>query len=200
VRHSRRTGLQRARKPGAAVTETARHGASDTTAGHGHPNHPSDWSPPWESYTTAPLETEREARAAAHQIVRPEPGWSILHKSQNRFVLEQACEVAGVELDAYDRRILDWLSGFEDSICGVVAGLVARAVAAARPGPRCVMFDLTNDHHAEIYVVLTEALEEFASRERDQAPYEEGDSFRNRWADIADAMRAQVDITLDGDR
>lgn len=55
-----------------------------------------------------PFETEREARAAAHQVVRPEPGWSILHKSQNRFVLEQACESAGVELGVYDRQIIDW--------------------------------------------------------------------------------------------
>ena len=81
-----------------------------------------------------PFETEREARAAAHDVVRPEPGWSILHKSQNLAFLELACEAPGVELGVYDRRILDWLSGFEDSICGVVAGLVARAVAAAAPG------------------------------------------------------------------
>lgn len=81
-----------------------------------------------------PFETEREAHAAAHQVVRPEPGWSILHKSQNRFVVEQACESAGVELGVYDRQIIDWLAGFEDSMCAVVAGLVARAVAAARPG------------------------------------------------------------------
>ena len=147
-----------------------------------------------------PFETECEARAAAHDVVRPEPGWSILRKSQNLVVLERACEAAGVELGVYDRRILDWLSGFEDSICGVVAGLVARAVAAARPGPRCVTFDLSNDHRAEKYVVLTEALGEFASRERDLAAYEEGDSFRERWADIAEAMRAQVDSALDGER
>ena len=82
-----------------------------------------------------PFETDREARAAAHQVVRPEPGWSILHKSQNRFVLEQACEAAGSN-GVYDRQILDWLSGFEDSVCGVVAGLVARAVAAAGPDPQ----------------------------------------------------------------
>jgi hypothetical protein len=117
-----------------------------------------------------PLETEREARAAAHEFVRPEPGWSILHRPQNRFVLERACEVAGVELGVYDRQILDWLAGFEGSICAVVAGLVARAVAAARPGPRCVTFDMTNDHHAEMYFVLTQALEDFAFRERDHEP------------------------------
>jgi integrase len=58
-----------------------------------------------------PFETEREARAAAHEVVRPEYGWSILSKSQNRFVLEQVCERAGVELGVYDRQILEWLSG-----------------------------------------------------------------------------------------
>jgi hypothetical protein len=147
-----------------------------------------------------PFETEREARAAAHQVVRPEPGWSILHKSQSRFVLEQACEAAGVVLGAYDRQILDWLSGFEDSICAVVAGLVARTVAAARPGPPCVAFDLTKDHHSEMYFVLTEALEDFAVRQRDQAVWEEGNSSRERWADLADAMRAQVEIELGGNQ
>ncbi len=147
-----------------------------------------------------PFETEREAHAAAHEVVRPEPGWSILHKSQNRFVLERACEAAGVELGMYDRQILSWLSGFEDSVCAVVAGLVARAVAAARPDPRCITFDMTNDHRAEMYFVLTQALEAFAIRERDQAAWEEGNSSRERWADLADAMRAQVEIALGGDR
>lgn len=147
-----------------------------------------------------PFETKREARAAAHQVVRSEYGWSILHKSQNRFVIEQACEAAAVELGVYDRQILDWLSGLEDSICGVVAGLIARAAAAARPGPRRVTFDLTNDHYAEMRFVLTQALEDFAVKERDQAAWEEGNSSRERWADLADAMRAQVEISLGGDR
>jgi hypothetical protein len=79
------------------------------------------------------FETEREARAAAHQVIRPGYGWSILHKPQNRLVLERACEAAGVEVGEYDRQIRDWLSGFEDSICVLVAGLIARAVAV--PGP-----------------------------------------------------------------
>jgi hypothetical protein len=147
-----------------------------------------------------PFETEREARAAAHQVVRPEPGWSTLHKSQNLFVLEQACEAAGVELGVYDRQILDWLAGFEDSVCAVVAGLVAREVAATRPGPRCVTFDLTKDHHAEMYFMLTQALEDFAIKERDEAAREEGNSSRERWADLADAMRAQVEIELGANR
>jgi hypothetical protein len=79
-------------------------------------------------------------------------------------------------------------------MCAVVAGLVARAIAVAHPGPRCVTFDLTSDHHAEMYFVLTQALEDFAVRERDQAAWEERNSSRERWADLADAMRAQVEI------
>jgi hypothetical protein len=86
-----------------------------------------------------PFENEREARAAAHEVVRPEPCWSILHKSQSRFILERACKSAGVELGVYDRQILDWLSGFDDSVCTVVEGwsparpqLPAPARAASR--------------------------------------------------------------------
>jgi hypothetical protein len=153
-----------------------------------------------EKLPNGPFETEREARAAAHEVVRPEYGWSILHEPQNLLLLERACAAAGVELGAYDRRILDWLAGFEDSMCAVVAGLVARAVAAARPGPRCVTFDLASDHHAEMYFVLTQALEDFAVRERDQAAWEEGNSSRERWADLADAMRAQVETARNGSR
>jgi len=153
-----------------------------------------------EKLPNGPFETEREARAAAHEVVRPEYGWSILHETQNLLLLERACAAAGVELGAYDRRILDWRSGFEDSMCAVVAGLVARAAAAARPGPHCVTFDLTNDHHAELYFVLTQALEDFAAKERDQAAWEEGNSSRERWADLADAMRTQVEIARNGSR
>jgi hypothetical protein len=82
----------------------------------------------------------------------------------------------------------------------VIAGLVARAVAAARPGPRCVRFDLTNDHHSEMYFVMTEALEDFAVRQREQAAWKEGNSSRERWAEIAEAMHAQVETELGGDR
>jgi hypothetical protein len=79
---------------------------------------------------SGPFSDEREARAAAHAAVAPEAGWSILRGPQNRLLLERACKATGVELGAYDRRILDWLAGYEDSICAVVAGLVARAHAA----------------------------------------------------------------------
>jgi hypothetical protein len=81
---------------------------------------------------TGPFETEREARAAALAVIPPEPGWSILRRSQNLLLPERACEAAGVELGAYDRRILCWLAGFEDSACSVVAGLVARVTTISR--------------------------------------------------------------------
>lgn len=41
-----------------------------------------------------------------------------------------ACEAAGVELGAYDRRIIGWLGNWEPQICAVIAGLITRAHAA----------------------------------------------------------------------
>jgi hypothetical protein len=77
-----------------------------------------------------PFETESEARDAALAEVQPRPGWSILSSGQNFELLTDACDRAGVVLGAYDRRILGWLAGFEDSTCAVVAGLIDRAAEA----------------------------------------------------------------------
>lgn len=79
-----------------------------------------------------PFDTERQARAAAHAVVPPEPGWSILRAPQCRRLFEIACETAGIEPGAYGQRILDWLAGFEDSACSVVADLVVRAHLAGK--------------------------------------------------------------------
>ena len=79
-----------------------------------------------------PFETEREAREAAHAVVQPDDGWSILGAVQNRRLLMEACGTAGVELGGFDRRILDWLADYEDTTCAVVAGLVARAHEAGK--------------------------------------------------------------------
>jgi hypothetical protein len=38
----------------------------------------------------------------------------------------------GVQLGAYDRRIIDWLANYEPATCAVVASLIARA---AEPRP-----------------------------------------------------------------
>lgn len=93
---------------------------------------------------------------------------------------------------------MDWLAGFEDSACAVVAVLVARALAAGKPGSHAVVFDLADGKDTRF--VLTEALAEFAIRERDMAEAEGGNPSRERWADHADAMRAQVEAARDGVR
>jgi hypothetical protein len=48
-------------------------------------------------------------------------------QAPNHQLLEEACTAAGVELGAYDHRILLWLAGWEPQICAVVAGWVSRA-------------------------------------------------------------------------
>jgi hypothetical protein len=77
-----------------------------------------------------PYADERQARAAALAVVPPEPGWSILRHAQCRQLLDLACEAAGVAAGEYDKRILEWVSGFEDSACAVFAGLITRAYLA----------------------------------------------------------------------
>lgn len=46
--------------------------------------------------------------------------------------LESACAESGVDLGAFDRRILAWLADGEDSTTQVVIGLISRAYAAGR--------------------------------------------------------------------
>lgn len=44
--------------------------------------------------------------------------------------LTAACEAAGVELGAFDLRILRWLAGWEPSTVQVIIGLISRAFAS----------------------------------------------------------------------
>ena len=75
---------------------------------------------------TEPYETERQAREAARHITDSPPGsW----QDGLQRLLEDACTVAGVQLGAYDQRILRWLAGWEPATCAVVAGLISRAHA-----------------------------------------------------------------------
>jgi hypothetical protein len=86
----------------------------------------------------APLETERQA------LDLPEVRniYDTMHATNRRGVgdelclrlLEEACAAAGVELGAYDRRILAWLAGWEAQMCAVIAGLIARAAAGKAAG------------------------------------------------------------------
>lgn len=148
---------------------------------------------------SGPFETERDARAAAHAIVPPESGRPALLAPQNYLLLERACTAAGAGLGAYDRRVLGWLAGFEDSICAVVAGLVARAAQAGKPGRHTVAFDLSDDA-GEAYFVLDTALEDFSDTQRGKAGHECGSLSHELWADRADMMRSDVEAAVDGTR
>ena len=74
-----------------------------------------------------PFATEAEARAAAHAIIQPAAGWSVLSEAQNRQLLERACEVAGVDPGVFGTRILRFLAGFEDAACEAIADMIVRA-------------------------------------------------------------------------
>jgi hypothetical protein len=47
-----------------------------------------------------------------------------------RDLITAACQAAGVELGAYDTRIVEWVAGFEAETSAVIAGLIERAAAA----------------------------------------------------------------------
>ena len=71
-----------------------------------------------------PFETEYEARASVEHITSS-PAEAMT--DGNHRLLEDACRAAGVELGAWDHRILLWLAGWEPSTVAVVAGLISRA-------------------------------------------------------------------------
>jgi hypothetical protein len=83
---------------------------------------------------TGPYETEAQAREAVRAIYEAAHATSRrgVMAEGNHKLLEDACRVAGVQLGAYDHRILTWLAGWEPQTCAVVAGLISRA--AAHPG------------------------------------------------------------------
>lgn len=53
-----------------------------------------------------------------------------VHTSINRMHLTKALRKADVNLGTHDRRIVDWLAGWEPSTVQVVIGLISRAYAA----------------------------------------------------------------------
>lgn len=75
---------------------------------------------------SGPYETEREARATVQHILDSPPGTGAWGDG-NRQLLEDACRVTGVQLGAYDYRILLWLAQWEPSTCAVIAGWITRA-------------------------------------------------------------------------
>jgi hypothetical protein len=77
-----------------------------------------------------PFETEAQAR----QLRAVRAVYDAMHASHRpgaggqgcRELLAAACDGAGVQLGAYDRRILDWLAGYEPQACAVIAGIKGR--------------------------------------------------------------------------
>jgi hypothetical protein len=83
---------------------------------------------------TGPFETENQARAepavqAVYAAFDLDPGAGKMAPHNYR-MLAQAAEAAGVELGAYDDRILHWLAGWEPTTCAVLAGIISRARVA----------------------------------------------------------------------
>ncbi|PZS32437.1 MAG: hypothetical protein DLM59_08235 [Pseudonocardiales bacterium] len=79
-------------------------------------------SAPW-----GPYQTERAALVDIGQLADLSTGTGRETAARDR--LRSACEVAGVELGAYDRQVIAWLAGFELQTVQVVVGLIARAAA-----------------------------------------------------------------------
>jgi hypothetical protein len=79
-----------------------------------------------------PYETEREARVASL--------WAT-HGREHQMSIEAAnlaqlaAELSVVELGAWDKRIIEWLAGYEPSTVTVICGLIRRARAAGQGGP-----------------------------------------------------------------
>lgn len=80
--------------------------------------------------TTGPFRTEEEAQAAS-LYVRTLTGWGPQGVGSitelNLADLDSACKLAGVELGAYDSRIIEWLAQYEPATVAVIAGLISRA-------------------------------------------------------------------------
>ena len=87
---------------------------------------------PYESESDAlagPLYQEIRALREAGRI-RPYDPERTVHGTQLR-ALEAACAEVGVELGAFDRRIVSWLAGWEASTVQVIIGLITRAGGAS---------------------------------------------------------------------
>jgi hypothetical protein len=86
--------------------------------------------------TTGPYQTEAQARENAavqeiHAAFRADPGLGRMAPHTNAMLVD-ACVMAGVELGAFDRRVLSWLSGWEPETAAVIAGLITRSHQAGR--------------------------------------------------------------------
>lgn len=78
-----------------------------------------------------PYETAQQAAdtiSEAYGLSYGLPTGTMGQVSRDRIIA--ACDAAGVELGAYDRRIVNWLAGWEPETCAAIAGLILRASKA----------------------------------------------------------------------
>lgn len=80
-----------------------------------------------------PYDTEQQARTspevrAIWQAVAEDSRRGVIAEG-NAAMLGRALDAAGVQLGAYDRRIVSWLGIWEPQVCAVIAGLISRAAA-----------------------------------------------------------------------
>lgn len=64
-------------------------------------------------------------------ITSQPPGTGAWQAGSHR-LLREALAGAGVDLGAYDHRIVAWLAGWEPQMCAVIAGLITRASQAGK--------------------------------------------------------------------
>lgn len=85
---------------------------------------------------SGPFENREQAMAAVRpyaSVFGPADYQAGTARQAQEALLLDACHKAGVELGAYDRRLVDWLIGMLDwSQIAVFVGLIDRAYAAGR--------------------------------------------------------------------
>jgi hypothetical protein len=145
-----------------------------------------------------PFETEHQALAtpAVRAVYRAYDAGTTSLRDGAADLLLSASEEAGVVLGAYDRRIFIWLAQFKPQAAAAVAGIVIRAAVQS---PREVAFDLGDDY-AITYFCLSESLQAWGARQREQAIEEGGNKQREEWSDRAAQTLAAVEAAFDGDR
>lgn len=85
---------------------------------------------------SGPFETERQAAGtpavrAIYDASRASRRRGVMEERSHRLLCEMLT-AAGVELGAYDHRIVMWLAGWEPQTCVVIAGVITRAHQAGK--------------------------------------------------------------------
>lgn len=80
---------------------------------------------------SGPYNTERDAaiEPMPRHIAAPHPSLAAARAVKLAELLD-ACTVADVALGDYDRRVIEWLAGWEPTVVQVVADLIRRAARA----------------------------------------------------------------------